>query len=503
MLNILKYFKFNSVLHESQLNKKPIFCFDFIQGFALISIMLNILILISLFKPLLMNSNTTYCFVFLVPMILFIANITYEIYGDNITRNIIGWSIPFLVIFGILVQLISLTPHPIYFHKQSQFNTVFNYAPLTAIILSILIFFIQSVQNTFLLFSYKISYNKFLNRLYKFIFFILTNIISVLLFYYLYFFLNKKNTVIHLPNISTSLFFQVIISVLLFPLIQPIIKWVRLKENLTLEDRNLKAYRYNWISFFITKNDEKLKAINEKIAYRPRFIFNYLCGLAMAYMMFMLVSGTTVLKLISIPFFTLPAGVLFVPFIYSCSNVMTEIYGYAISRNMLWWYVFVSLLFTLLGMFIAYLPSPNTFTNNDSYQFILGNMPRIFLAGTLGTICGLTANNMIVSKLKKRLNGYHYWLRSIVSTCGGELVYNIIAYPIMFLGLVTIHQFINIFISVSLFKLVMTACVWPLECYIAKKLKFMEQANVYDFDVIYSIFHLSTKKNILNITKID
>ena len=315
--------------------------------------------------------------------------------------------------------------------------------------------------------------------------------------------MKQINLKINLPNINYSLLCQIIISALLFLSLKPLIKWVRSKEELTLEGKNIETYRYNWVSFFIKKNDEKLKIINEKITYRPRFIFNYLCGLSMAYMMFMLISGTTVLKLISLPFFTLSAGVLFVPFIYSCSNMMTEIYGYAISRNMLWWYVFVSFIFTLFGMLIAYLPVPISFTNNAIYKFILGSMPRIFLAGTLGTICGLTTNNIIVSKLKKKLNGYHYWLRSIVSTCGGELVYNIIAYPIMFFGLVTIHQFINIFISVSLFKLLMTACVWPLECYIARKLKFLEQTNVYDFDIIYSIFHLSIKKDIPYINKND
>jgi len=100
------------------------------------------------------------------------------------------------------------------------------------------------------------------------------------------------------------------------------------------------------------------------------------------------------------------------------------------------------------------------------------------------------AVTFFVSKYKVILQGKKYWLRSILSTAGGELTYNLIAYPIMFFGHVSLHEFFRILLCVSLFKMGTTALVWPFECLAAAILKKKEGIDVID----YKVFACSLKK---------
>lgn len=234
----------------------------------------------------------------------------------------------------------------------------------------------------------------------------------------------------------------------------------------------------------------KFKEIGVELQNNPKetFRYNYLLGIAMAYMMFMILSGITVYKPVQIGIFIFPAAVLVTPFIYSLSNVVTEVYGYPVARNMLWWFIIVSAVFSTTGYLLSHAPSPQSFHNPEAFNLILGNMPLIFIAGTIGSLIGISFNNYVVSKYKIYLGGKKYPLRSILSTVGGEIVYNLTAYPIMFYGHLTMHQFINVFFCVTFFKLGTTGLIWPFECYFANFLKIKEGVNVFDYKVKYNIF---------------
>lgn len=225
------------------------------------------------------------------------------------------------------------------------------------------------------------------------------------------------------------------------------------------------------------------------------FTYNYLIGIAMVYMMLMILSGLTVHKLVSIGPFLLPVGIFTTPLTYCLSNVITEVYGYPIGRNLMWWFIISSSVFTGLSFIFIHLPSPPDFQYQPYFNLIFGSMPRVFVAGIIGTIIGLSINNYIVSKFKVMMEGNHYWLRSIISTCGGEITYTLIAYPIMLLGTVRFVQLENIIVSVCIFKLLTTGLFLLPECLLAQYLKIKEKINVFDYGVNYSIFSISLTKS--------
>jgi len=221
---------------------------------------------------------------------------------------------------------------------------------------------------------------------------------------------------------------------------------------------------------------------------------NYLIGLAMLYMMFPMASGLLVYKIVAIGIFLAPAGIFINPIVYCLSNVTTEVYGYEIARNMMWWFVLASVTFVAISSLLIQLPSPESFTNQAAYDLILGSMPRVCIAGILGTVISLSFNNYFLSKLKIKLQGKAYWLRSILSTSPGEIIYNLIAYPIMFLGTMPFKSLVYIFLSVSCFKICMTFVFTPAEWLLANFLKKKERVNTFDYDVDYSIFRFKISK---------
>jgi len=215
--------------------------------------------------------------------------------------------------------------------------------------------------------------------------------------------------------------------------------------------------------------------------------------MAMLYMMFMILSGITIYKAVDLGGFVIPAAVIVTPFIYSISNITTEVYGYTVARNMMWWFILSSTIFVICSTFLIHAPSPPYFKNQAAFNLVLGSMPIVYIAGILGSIIGLSFNNFFVSKYKVILVGKKYWLRSILSTAGGEVVYNLVAYPIMFFGRVSLEEFFKILLCVSLFKVGTTALIWPFECLMAALLKKAEGVDTIDYGIDYTVFAYSLR----------
>lgn len=207
-----------------------------------------------------------------------------------------------------------------------------------------------------------------------------------------------------------------------------------------------------------------------------------------------MVTSLLVYKIISIGPFMSAAGIFITPLIYCLNNVTTEVYGYEVSRNMMWWFIAASVTYVTLCSLCIKLPSPDNFMNQGAYDLILGSMPRICIAGVLGNLCALSFNSYFLSKLKIKMQGRAYWLRSILSTSPGEVIYNLVAYPIMHIGKTPPEQLIRIFISVSLFKIFVTIFFTPLEWFLAHYLKKKEGINTFDYGVNYNIFRIGITK---------
>src|SRR6201988_2045755 len=140
---------------------------------------------------------------------------------------------------------------------------------------------------------------------------------------------------------------------------------------------------------------------------------------------------------VELPFFgavVFGAGVLFFPISYVFGDVLTEVYGYARSRRVIW-AGFAGLAFAaLMSYIVVSLPPAPFWKNQEAYEIAFGSTWRIALASMIAYFCGEFVNSYTLAKMKIWTNGRWLWTRTIGSTLFGEGVDSMIFYPLAFYG---------------------------------------------------------------------
>ena len=132
--------------------------------------------------------------------------------------------------------------------------------------------------------------------------------------------------------------------------------------------------------------------------------------------------------------FTFGAGVLFFPISYVFGDVLTEVYGYARSRRVIW-VGFAALAFAaFMAWIVVSLPPAPFWKNQGAYEVAFGSTWRIALASMFAYFCGEFVNSFVLAKMKILTSGKWLWTRTIGSTIFGEAVDSALFYPLAFYG---------------------------------------------------------------------
>src|SRR3990172_5204509 len=128
------------------------------------------------------------------------------------------------------------------------------------------------------------------------------------------------------------------------------------------------------------------------------------------------------------------AGVLFFPISYIFGDILTEVYGYARARKVVW-AGFAALAFAsfMSWAILAFPPAPG-WPQQAAYETVFGATPRIVLASLVAYFCGEFCNSYVLAKMKLFTEGRFLWARTIGSTILGEAVDSLVFYPTAFLG---------------------------------------------------------------------
>ena len=129
---------------------------------------------------------------------------------------------------------------------------------------------------------------------------------------------------------------------------------------------------------------------------------------------------------------TFGAGVLFFPISFIFGDILTEVYGYAASRRVIW-AGFAGLAFaSLMAWMIVALPPAPFWHNQAEYEVAFGSTWRIALAGLIAFAVGEFVNSFIMAKMKVISSGEHLWQRTVTSTIFGEVTDTSIFVPLAF-----------------------------------------------------------------------
>ncbi len=187
------------------------------------------------------------------------------------------------------------------------------------------------------------------------------------------------------------------------------------------------------------------------------------------------------------------AGVLFFPVSYIIGDVLTEVYGYARARRVIWTGFAALVFMAFMAWVVVQLPPAAGWPGQAAYEFVFGNSWRIVLASMIAFWAGEFANSYVLAKMKIWTRGRHLWMRTIGSTVVGQGLDSLIFYPLAFWGLAgwPVELLWQVVLSQWAIKTAWEALLTPVTYAVVGSLKKAEGVEVFDTDTDFSPFSAS------------
>ena len=189
---------------------------------------------------------------------------------------------------------------------------------------------------------------------------------------------------------------------------------------------------------------------------------------------------------------TFGAGVLFFPISYVFGDILTEVYGYARSRRVIW-AGFAGLAFaSFMSFVVVSLPPAPFWKHQEAYEIAFGLTWRIALASMVAYFCGEFVNSYVLAKMKVATAGRWLWTRTIGSTIFGEGVDSILFYPLAFYGtgIIPDDKLATVMVAQFIAKVTVEVLFTPVTYAVVGWLKRAEQEDYYDRDTRFTPFTL-------------
>jgi uncharacterized integral membrane protein (TIGR00697 family) len=186
------------------------------------------------------------------------------------------------------------------------------------------------------------------------------------------------------------------------------------------------------------------------------------------------------------------AGAVFFPISYIFGDVLTEVYGYAKARRVIW-AGFGALIFaSIMASIVVALPPAPFWKHQDAYEIAFGNAWRVVAASMTAYFCGEFVNSFVLAKMKILTEGRALWMRTIGSTIFGEAVDSAIFYPLAFYGTGIIPNEVlpQVMLAQFLTKTFVEVLFTPVTYLVVGFLKKHEHEDYYDRDTNFNPFTL-------------
>ncbi|MFA4953144.1 MAG: queuosine precursor transporter [Candidatus Pacearchaeota archaeon] len=214
--------------------------------------------------------------------------------------------------------------------------------------------------------------------------------------------------------------------------------------------------------------------------------YKYLGLITALYITFQLVSDITAGKIVQLGIFTVSATVLYFPFTYIFADILTEVYGYAKARSVVWMVLISSVLAGLIYTVVVFLPPAVGFDANDAYTRVLGQIPRILIGGWIAVWIGGILNDYTLAKMKVWTKGKHLWSRTIGSTIVGEGANTFLFYVIALYAVIPTGLLITSILSAWFLKTTVEVVMTPITYKVVAKLKKVEGEDYYDINTNFN-----------------
>jgi queuosine precursor transporter len=197
-------------------------------------------------------------------------------------------------------------------------------------------------------------------------------------------------------------------------------------------------------------------------------------------------------KAVQIGGFTFGAGNVFFPLSYLFGDVLTEVYGYARSRKVVWAGFGALAYASIMSAVVVHLPAAPDWHGQEHLEAVFGSTWRTSLASLLGYACGEFANSVTLAKLKVKTEGRFLWVRTIGSTIVGELADTLVFYPLAFFGTWDNGLLMTVMMGNYGLKVAWEVLATPITYRVVAFLKAKEHEDYYDRKTNFTPFSLKT-----------
>lgn len=219
---------------------------------------------------------------------------------------------------------------------------------------------------------------------------------------------------------------------------------------------------------------------------------NYLWFLTLTYAMVLVLVNWFDARLINILGLNTDAGTLIFPFTFLLSDLITEVYGFKQARRAIWCGFLFNALFILYGQIVIHMPSPNFPNNNQMFDTLLTTNIRIILASGISYLISEPLNSVIMAKLKIKMQGRYLGIRFVLSTLVASGIDSFIFASIAFYTMMSHINLAILIVSMWFIKVFIEILGLPISIRLVRKLKDIEQLDIYDKRTNFSVFSLDT-----------
>ena len=219
---------------------------------------------------------------------------------------------------------------------------------------------------------------------------------------------------------------------------------------------------------------------------RPDHVSQRFLAIVALFVTCLVVANIVAVKLVSVGGLILPAGVVVFPVTYILGDVLTEVYGYARARRVIWLGFVCNILAVAAIAVAGALPAAYFWDGQPAFERILGMAPRLLLASFAAYLVGEFVNAYVLARLKVAMEGRMLWVRTIGSTLVGQLFDSAVFVTLAFAGIMPMEILVAAIVTQWLFKSAYEAAATPVTYLVVGWLKRAEGVDVYDRDTRFN-----------------
>jgi uncharacterized integral membrane protein (TIGR00697 family) len=204
----------------------------------------------------------------------------------------------------------------------------------------------------------------------------------------------------------------------------------------------------------------------------------------------LLTANVIAVKLVLVGGLVLPAAVVIFPLSYVIGDVLTEVWGYAAARRVIWLGFACNTVMVAAIWLGGELPAAPFWQAQAAYSEILGATPRILVASFLAYLVGEFANAFVLARMKVATRGRWLWTRTLGSTVVGQGLDSLVFVTAAFAGTMPAPTLLGVMAAQWAVKVAYEAAATPLTYAVVGWLKSRERVDTFDYTTDFNPIRL-------------